>query len=134
MVMKLMAGNKNLPQNLLQKLNRQIQHKATHVQSKERDEKKNPRTTFTYYKPQISQIANLFKHTNIDIAFRNTNTLQYQEYHTTEHDSNRVYKITCDTCHRSHIGQSSCGLNYDFKNKHDTLNTMNLRQPTPYTS
>jgi hypothetical protein len=34
------------------------------------------RTAFTYYSPQIRKITNSLKHTNIGIAFRNTNTLQ----------------------------------------------------------
>jgi len=38
---QLKARNHNFPQNLIQKLNRQIQHKTTHVQTEERDEKKN---------------------------------------------------------------------------------------------
>jgi len=32
--------------------------------------------TFTYYSPKIRKLTNLFKHTNINIAFKNTNTIQ----------------------------------------------------------
>jgi hypothetical protein len=67
------ARNNNFPQNLVQKLNRQIQHKIDHAQTEERD--KTTWTTFTYYSPKIRKITNLFKHTNIGIAFRNTTTL-----------------------------------------------------------
>jgi hypothetical protein len=74
---KLMAGDYNIPQNLLHKLNRQIQQKTIHIQTDERDEKKkNSWATFNYYRPQIRKFNNLFKYTNIGIAFRNTNTLQ----------------------------------------------------------
>jgi hypothetical protein len=40
MGIKLKARNYNIPQNLLQKLNRQIQRKTIHVQTDVREEKK----------------------------------------------------------------------------------------------
>ena len=44
--------------------------------STELREDKKTWTTFTYYSPQIRKITKSFKHSNIDIAFRNTNTLE----------------------------------------------------------
>jgi hypothetical protein len=102
---------RNFPQNLLQKLNQQIQRKTGHVQTEGRDDKKTW-TTFTYYSPQIRKITNLFKHTNTGIAFRNTNTSQQPTKpkilnQTPEHDKSGVYKLKCNTCHISYIGQTS---------------------------
>jgi hypothetical protein len=54
------AKNNNFPQHLLQKLNRQIQHKAGHTQTRKKDNK--IWTTFTYHSPKIRKITNLFKH------------------------------------------------------------------------
>jgi len=42
----------------------------------ERKKKEKKLETFTYNRPQIRKITNLFKHTNIGIALRNKNTLQ----------------------------------------------------------
>ena len=116
---QLIARNNIFPQNLLQKLNRQIQHKTGHVQIEGRGDKKTW-TTFTYYSPQIRKITNLVKHTNIGIAFRNTNTLQQLTKpktlnQTPEHDKSVVYKFTCNTCHRSYIRQTSHNLKLRFK-------------------
>ena len=33
-------------------------------------------TTFTYYRPKIKIFINLFKHTNVGIAFKNMNTVK----------------------------------------------------------
>ena len=83
--------------------------------------------------PTNKKITNLFKHTNTGIAFRNTNTLQFTkpktQYQTTEHNKRGVYKQR-NTCYTSYIKQA-VAQNWDFKNTHHTLNTMNLSQPTP---
>ena len=88
-------------------------------------------TTFTYYSPQIRK-SPTYSNTNTGIAFRNTNTLQFTkpktQYQTTEHNKSGAYKQR-NTCYRSYIKQA-VAQNWDFKNTHHTLNTMNLSQPT----
>jgi hypothetical protein len=71
---KLIARNNKFPQNLLQKLNRQIQHKTVHVQTKGRGDKK-IWTVLAYCSPQIKKKSPTYSNTNIGIAFRNTGTL-----------------------------------------------------------
>ena len=70
---KLIAKNNHFPRRLLQKLNRQIQHKASHKQTGNKDHK--VWTTFTHHSPKIRKITNLIKNTNIGIAFKTTLTL-----------------------------------------------------------
>jgi hypothetical protein len=65
--------NNNVPQQLLQKLNRQVQHKAGHLQTEKKGDK--IWTTFTYHSPKIRKITNLLKKTNIGIAFKTITTL-----------------------------------------------------------
>jgi len=72
-IIQLIAKNNSFPQNLLQKLNQQIQHKASHKQTRKKDHK--IWTTFTYHSPKVKRITNLFKNTNIPIAFKTTTTL-----------------------------------------------------------
>jgi len=67
------AKNNNIPQQLLQKLNQRVQQKTD--QNPEKKDKK-IWTTFTYHSPKIRTITNLFKNTNINIAFRTTTTTQ----------------------------------------------------------
>jgi len=109
---KTMAKNNNFPQQLLQKLNQQIQHKAGH---KETEKKDKIWTTFTYHSPKIRKITNLFKNTNIGIAFKTTTTLHQfmrpkKQTHIPDHEKSGVYGIKCNTCHITYVGQTSRNL------------------------
>jgi len=72
-IIQIIARNNNFPQNLLQKLNQQIQNKIDHTQTGEKDMK--IWTSFTHHSPKIRKIINLFKHTNKVTEFRTTTTL-----------------------------------------------------------
>jgi len=67
---------------------------------------------FTYCNPTIRKVTNLFKHTDVGIAFRNTNKL-YQLTkpktctQTQEKNKSGVYALTCNTCKQAYIGQTS---------------------------
>jgi len=97
---QLIARNNNFPKNLLQKLNRQTQQKATHTQPNE----KKPKiwTTFTYHSQKIRKTTNLFKNKNIGIAFKAATISQYlmhtiPQIRTPDHERSGVYKIICNT-------------------------------------
>jgi hypothetical protein len=112
-----MARNNNFPQNLLQKLNTNATQNQPRSKGKNR---KKTWTNFIYYSPKIRKSTNVFKHTNIGIAFKNTSTLQQLTKlktinQTPEHDKSGIYKLTCNTCHRSHIGQTSRSLKLGFQ-------------------
>jgi hypothetical protein len=108
------AQKSNFPQHLLHRINLQTKHKNNHRQAE--DNKANKAwTTFTYFSPQIRKITNLFKNTNVKIAFKNTNTLQQFikprfDNTTPEHEKSDIYKVTCNTCHMSYIGQTRRNL------------------------
>ena len=80
---QLIARNNNSPQNLLHKLNRQIQQQQQQQQQKAEQTKERNKnktwTTFTYYSPKIRKITNLFKHTNVG------NILPEHKHRTTAH-------------------------------------------------
>jgi uncharacterized protein with NAD-binding domain and iron-sulfur cluster len=101
------AKNNNFPRHLLEKLNHQIQSSIDHMQNGKKHNK--IWTTFTYHSPQIRKITNLFKNTDIGIAFKATTTLQLIRHPTqiqaSEHDKSGMYKITCNTCHKSYVGK-----------------------------
>jgi hypothetical protein len=69
---KTMAQN-NFPEKFIKNLNVQMQQKV--YQKQDKDENKQ-RATFTYCSPKIIKLTILFKHTNINIAFKSTNTIQ----------------------------------------------------------
>jgi len=71
--------------------NRPLSNRIKHPQKK-------TWTTFTYYSPKVRKISNLLKHTDIGVAFSNTNTLhQLIEpkiiNQTTERDKSGVYEL-----------------------------------------
>jgi len=63
-----------------------INNLKTKLIAKKQKHQQNPTTiphkkkwvNFTYFSPIISRITNLFKHSNLNIAFRATNTIQQQ--------------------------------------------------------
>jgi molybdopterin-biosynthesis enzyme MoeA-like protein len=64
------------------------------------------RVNFTYHSPLIRNVPNLFKHTNVSIAYRATNNLfnklqNLQETQNKSHTSG-IYKLTWITCNSSY--------------------------------
>ena len=72
--------------------------------------------TFIYFSPIIRCITNLFKHSNLNIAFRSTNTIQQQ---LTEKPTNKnpsgIYKLKCNTCNNVYVRQSGRSINVRHK-------------------
>ena len=76
--------------------------------------------TFTYHSPQIRKVTNLFRNTNICIAFKATATLQQLIRPTTQNQKSEceksgIYKITCKACHKSYVRQTSRNLKLRFQ-------------------
>jgi hypothetical protein len=67
---KTMAQNNNFPEKFITNVKVQTKQQKVH-QTQDKDENKKW-STFTYYSPKIRKLTNLFKHTNISIAFKNT--------------------------------------------------------------
>jgi hypothetical protein len=75
--------------------------------------------TFTFHSPKIRKITNLFKNTNIGIAFKTTTTLHHlikpiAPTQLQEHEKSGIYKITCKTCHKAYVRQTSRNLKSRF--------------------
>jgi hypothetical protein len=65
--------------------------------------------TFSYHSPLIRKISNLFKHNNLNIVLRATNTIHQQladKIVKTSTNSSGLYKLKCNTCNNSYVGQS----------------------------
>jgi hypothetical protein len=63
--------------------------------------------TFTYHSPLIRKITNLFKNTEISIAFKATNTIYQQLTEKTQYKNpSGIYEIKCNTCSKKYVGQS----------------------------
>jgi len=64
--------------------------------------------TFTYFSHIIRRITNLFKHSNLNIAFRVTKTVQQQlaKEQINNKNPSGIHKLKCNTCNKVYIGQS----------------------------
>jgi len=82
---------------------------VTRKRQKGRNNTQTPRkiwVNFTYHSPLIRNIPNMFKHTNVSIAYRATNNLfnklqNLQETQDKFHTSG-IYKLTWRTCNLSY--------------------------------
>ena len=71
---------------------------------------KHKRATFTYTGKETLYIINVFKRTDLKIAFRTNNTIENllrQRYPISDKFSSYgVYKLTCPDCHKAYVGQT----------------------------
>jgi len=70
--------------------------------------------TFTYTVKETTYITNLFRYTNIKIAFHTNNTvynrLTHKNHNTDKYTQSRVYKLTWPDCKKAYVGQTSRSL------------------------
>jgi len=77
---------------------------------------RNKWVTFTYFSPLVRKISNLFRQTDLQIAFRATNTIQQQlNAKHTHDDPSGIYELKCKTCNKVYIGQSGRAIGIRFK-------------------
>jgi hypothetical protein len=63
--------------------------------------------TFSYHSPIVRKITNLFKNTQINIAFRTQNNIYKQLTHKSDNTNpSGIYEIKCNTCGLKYVGQS----------------------------
>jgi hypothetical protein len=104
-----MTQNNKFPENFITNLKVQMKQQKAH-QTQDKDENKKW-ATFTYYSPKIRKLTKLFKHTKINTAFRNTNTIQQYAKPKTidknqDYNTSGIYIFTCNRCKISYIGQT----------------------------
>ena len=89
--------NNGFPIQHIHRINQQIQHNNnTNHTTTTTSQPTKIRTTFTYFTPLIQTITNLFKHTNLQITYKTTNTIQQLLQHTPhqqrmEHERSDIY-------------------------------------------
>jgi len=104
----------------MQKLRHQIKHKTKHTTQHTSRNKNKRCATFTYISPQIHKVTNIFRNTNVRIAFRCRNTIANlikppKDHNILPHNKWGIYQLTYYTCSRSYVGQMSCSLNICFQ-------------------
>jgi len=114
------AKNNKFPNTLLNKLKHQIQHRIMRATPPTSNENIPKWATFTFTSPHIHRITNLFKHTNIRIAFRSNNTIAQltkppNDHKIPPHNKLGIYELTCNSCNLSYVGQTSRSLKVRYK-------------------
>ena len=102
------AKNNVFPLHIIHNLKNKLITKTQHTFTTQTHQKK-IWITFTYYSPLIHKITNLFKHTNLNIAFRATNIIYRQLRDKTtlnRLNSSGIYKLKCNTSNNSYVGQT----------------------------
>jgi hypothetical protein len=74
--------------------------------------------TFTYLSKETTYITNIFKHSDIKIAFRTNSSLlnnltTHTHTHKDQHSSSGIYKLICPDCNKAYIGQTGETSPYD---------------------
>jgi hypothetical protein len=92
------AESNKFPHRTITKLKTQIEKNTTTQTKPQKDNKK--WAIFTYYNQNIRKLTNLFKTTDLNIAFRSTNNIQQLKkpkphYTTPELERSGIYKLTC---------------------------------------
>ena len=100
---------------------RHVSDLHAHLQEQRKKMKKNTKwTTFTFTTPHIRKITNLFKNTDIKIAFKTNNTLRQltkpsAHTPTPPQECSGIYGLTCNTCQMTYVGQTSRNLTTRYK-------------------
>ena len=65
--------------------------------------------TFTYHSPHVYKATNLFRNTNMQIAFQTSNTVFHRLCHQppdSQQKASGIYRLQCNTCSKSYIDQT----------------------------
>jgi hypothetical protein len=115
-----MIPSNSFPKNLIIRLKQQIQQKIAQATPLTESRNNTKWMTFTYATPHIRKITNLFKHTNVKIAFKCNNTISQltklnTKNTTPPHNKSGIYKLTCNTWKQAYVGQTSRSLKLHFQ-------------------
>ena len=92
--------------------------------------------TFSYHSPLIRKVNNRFKRTNLNIALHATNTIHRQladKIVKTNTNSSGMYKLRCNTCSNSYVGQSGNSIATRHKEHARYIRTNSRFQHMHYT-
>jgi hypothetical protein len=103
----IMASNNGFPEQIVHKLRSKLITKRDRPSQTQLVQQHNKKwITFTYYGPAVLKVTNLFKRTNLNIAFRPTNTIyQQMSQKTNNNNPSGIYKLRCNTCKNAYVGQ-----------------------------
>ena len=92
--------------------------------------------TFTYHSPLMHKVINLFKRTDLNIAFRTSNTIYNQLWDTSPQNkinSSGIYRLQCKACNKSYVGQTGRSIEIRHREHIRYIKKKTLSQNTHYT-
>ena len=108
-----MAKSNGFPEDKITKPKTQLITKARKTEQPTSPQKW---VAFTHFSPAVRMITNIFKKSNIGIAFRTTNTIFKQLFleGCTNQDPSSIYKIKCNTCNKAYVGQTGRAISVRY--------------------
>ena len=102
------AYNNRFPEQIVHRLRNKLTIKKEQpVKTQPMQQHNKIWVTFTYHGPAVHKVTNLFKCTNLKIAFRPTNTIHQQISKKPNNiNPSGIYQLKCNTCKYAYIGQS----------------------------
>ena len=83
---------------------------------------------FTHFSPLVRRVTNLFRQTNLKVAFLAINTIQQQlTEKQTYNNPSGIYKLKCNTCNGVYVGQSGTTINVRCK---EHISCIRINNPT----
>jgi len=83
--------------------------------------------TFTYVGKETTYITNIFRHSDLRIAYRTNNTIHNHLIHKNQSRnkfcSSGVYKLTCSYCKKDYVGQTGRNVAVRYNEHKHTLRT-----------
>jgi hypothetical protein len=104
------AHNNGFPAQIIHNLRKKLETKTQQQQQTTTQPNQNNKKwiTFTYHSPSKHKFNNLFKRTNLKVAFRTTNTICQQLSNKFNiPNSSGIYELKCNTCNHVYVGLSS---------------------------
>jgi hypothetical protein len=124
------ARSNGYPISIIRKLNTQLINKL-HILPTTEEQHNKKWITFTYHNPTIRKITNLLHNTGLKIACTRHNSVSHrlntQPHYKDQYVLNGIYKLTCQTCQRSYIGQSGRKIGIRYKEHFQYIKCNNLQ-------
>jgi hypothetical protein len=83
--------------------------------------------TFTYFGKETITITQLFKNTNLHIAYKTNNTLrsylQHKNHDSDKYNRSGIYEIKCNSCQLKYIGQTCRNFRTCYKEHIQAIHT-----------
>jgi hypothetical protein len=121
------AHNNAFPTRLLHNIRNKILRIQNAPLTTPHEHRKNL-ATFTFHSPFVYKITKMFRNTNINITSKPTNTIHHflQNHPTTDKLQNSgTYRLQCNTCNRSYVGQSGRSISIRHKEHLRYIKTKN---------